>query len=315
MGALGRLFGNWKAQTIAGRLKIVLVVGVAMLTIGVGAAYGVLGYGDTAYGTNALASENGGNWNAAFGYNALFSNTSGEDNSAVGFDAMYSNTTGQHNSAFGAYALSSNTTGCCNMAAGRHALLYNTTGHDNAATGFQALHWNTTGSDNTATGANALDENGTGSANVAVGRDALYYNSSGSNNTAVGRSAGVGAGANTTGSQNTYLGYNSGPTDHDLDNATAIGANAIVSQSNSLVLGAAGVNVGINNTRPASRLQVGSVSDGFGDYLQLPVVVSTAKTPPVSHCNATFLGRVVVIVTGSKWTLQLCTHLGWKKLR
>ena len=25
--------------------------------------------------------------------------------------------------------------------------------------------------------------------------------------------------------------------------------------------------------------------------------------------------RVVVIVTGSKWTLQLCTHLGWKKLR
>jgi hypothetical protein len=68
-----------------------------------------------------------------------------------------------------------------------------------------------------------------------VGTDALGSNTTGSNNTAIGSGANVSAG--------------------NLTNATAIGANAIVSQSNSLVLGN-NANVGIGTTSPAAKLEV-----------------------------------------------------------
>ena len=71
---------------------------------------------------------------------------------------------------------------------------------------------------------------------------------------------------NTTGGTNTALGYNSGPSTAALTNATALGANAVVSQSNTLVLGGTGANavsVGIGTATPNSTLQVnGSVAVG-----------------------------------------------------
>ena len=283
----------------SGRWKLVLVVVAVALTVGVGAAYGVLGSHDTAYGTAALASENGGNNNSAFGFQALVLNTTGIYNTGVGVDA-----------------LAVNTTGCCNTATGAGALGSNVS-HDNTATGFQALYNNGSGADNTATGTNALRWNATGSADVAVGRDALFYNSTGSNNTAVGRSAGIGGTANTTGSQNTYLGFNTGSGASDLTNATAVGANAVVSQSDSLVLGASGVNVGINNSAPKSRLQIGSgATDTGGEYLQIPLLLSDAKTPPAADCdNASEFGRLVLVQKKKKGTLWACLSPGvWAKL-
>ena len=80
----------------------------------------------------------------------------------------------------------------------------------------------------------------------------------GSNNTGVGSSSG---GNVTTGSNNTFVGYLAG-TDaaHGaLTNATAVGANSLVTQNNSLVLGGIGANavsVGIGTSAPLKTLQV-----------------------------------------------------------
>ena len=67
--------------------------------------------------------------------------------------------------------------------------------------------------------------------------------------------------SNTTGSNNTALGYGAGPSTAALTNATAIGANAVVSQSNSLVLGNA-VNVGIGTNSPVAGLHIDRPESG-----------------------------------------------------
>ncbi len=60
---------------------------------------------------------------------------------------------------------------------------------------------------------------------------------------------------NTTGSNNTAIGAFADVSGPGLTNATAIGANATVSQSNSLILGN-NANVGIGTTAPSASLQV-----------------------------------------------------------
>ncbi|MHB8304204.1 MAG: beta strand repeat-containing protein, partial [Acidobacteriaceae bacterium] len=169
-----------------------------------------------------------GSYNTATGYQSLLAGTTGGYNVASGYQSLYSNTTGGYNVANGTYALLSNTSGTQNTASGGQSLYFNTTGSYNVATGFRALDLNTSGNYNTATG---------------------YY-------------AGL---KNTTGSNNTFLGYNAGNADGvvttpgTLTNATALGYNAQVTASNSLVLGgtgAYGVNVGIGTTSPYATLSV-----------------------------------------------------------
>ena len=184
-------------------------------------------------------------------------------NTAAGYQALAANTSGTSNAAFGANVLSQNTTGSGNAASGAWALLANTTGSFNTASGENALTQNTTGNSNTASGDQALYANNSGSNNTTVGTDGLGSNTSGNNNTAMGEFALY---WNVTGSLNTALGVNAGPDQNSpgLTNATAIGALAQVTQSNSLVLGSiagvnsatANTNVGIGTTAPASALDV-----------------------------------------------------------
>jgi hypothetical protein len=163
-----------------------------------------------------------------------------------------------------------------------------------------------------------MNRNTTGSDNAAVGRYALYWNSTGTNNTGVGWDSGNGPHPNYTGSSNTFVGYQAAPgTDTEINNATAVGAGARVSQSDSLILGAPGVNVGINTPTPQSRLQIGSgATSAWGDYLQLPVVVNADKTPPATDCNTTtFVGRLVLHGIGTKMKLWACSPAGiWVKV-
>ena len=229
------------------------------------------GNSNTASGEGALASNTTASGNTAVGYVALYSNTTGSGNDALGYEALYSNTTASDNTAVGYYALADNTTGSPNDAFGYAALNFNTTGGANDAFGNRALFSNTTGDDNTATGVEALYSNNAGYDNTASGLQALYSNTTGYENTAVGWGA---LGSNITGSDLTCIGYSCTASRDGLTNATAIGAHAVVGQSNSLVLGGTGkyaVNVGIGTTTPSNILTIGRgaghpVSDGWETF-------------------------------------------------
>jgi hypothetical protein len=215
---------------------------------------------NTGIGSFALSANTIGSYNTATGASALQSNTTGDYNTANGAYALNQNTMGGGNTATGAQAMFYNTTGVENTASGGGALFHNTTGSGNTATGYQPLTFNTTGSNNTASGAGALENNETGSSNTASGLGALSANVSGNNNTALGYSAGAvnpGPNQNTTGSFNTFIGFQAGPgTSTQLNNATAIGANASVSANNTLVLGDPSVSVAIGADTAATKLQV-----------------------------------------------------------
>lgn len=198
------------------------------------------------------------NYNVAVGTSALSTNTTGDYNMASGYSALYSNTTGQANTAIGNNALRSNTTGLQNTATGSSALFSNTTGAFNMASG-NALSSNTTGSWNTASGHNALSSNTAGSNNIGIGRSALTNNTTGSYNTALGSFADVGS--------------------DNLTNATAIGANTVVNQSNSLVLGNnANVGIGTSSPNAAAILDLNSTAKGF-----LPPRMTTQQMEAISN--------------------------------
>jgi hypothetical protein len=133
-------------------------------------------------------------------------------------------------------------------------------GTQNTFVGTNSGNSSVTGAQDTAQGYQALLNNTTGNQNTATGSLALQNNTTGSNNTALGSYAGVtanAANANTTGSNNTFVGFQAGPgSPTQLTNATAIGANAVVSANNTLVLGAPGVSVAIGASTAGYSLDV-----------------------------------------------------------
>ncbi len=215
------------------------------------------GNANTAYGLISLYSNTTGSFNTASGLRALSSNTTGDWNTASGYDALEENTSANGTTAMGAFALAqSNATGP-NDAFGYRALDSNTTGTGNAAFGYQALFSNTAGGPNDAFGYEALYSNTTGNGNEAFGSGALFSNTTGYANTAAGDLA---LSSNTTGNDLTCIGFQCSVSDDGLQNATAIGAHALVKQSNSLVLGGTGqyaVKVGIGTSTPSNILTIG----------------------------------------------------------
>jgi hypothetical protein len=136
---------------------------------------------------------------------------------------------------------------------------FTTTGSNTTGVGHNALHSQTSGVNNTATGYGALVATTTGFANTGSGLYALFNNTTGTNNTAIGA----------------YSGPISGKG--NLTNTTAVGANALVAQSNTLVLGnttttpgAEFVNVGIGTASPVSSLEISvNKQGGLGPALTL----------------------------------------------
>jgi hypothetical protein len=128
---------------------------------------------NTAYGTGALPTGIG-SYDSAFGANALHSNDgdAADWNTAVGSFALYTNTTGSSNDALGSDALYSNTTGTGNTASGTSALEYNTIGGGKVAFGTNALHNNTTGGYNIGIGFEAGLNNPDGASyNIDIGSE------------------------------------------------------------------------------------------------------------------------------------------------
>src|SRR5579872_212636 len=235
------------------------------------------GIENTASGVQTLSSNTTGTGNTASGWQTLHSNTTGSANAGSGAQSLFANTTGNNNAALVVQALYSNTTGSGNTASGAQTLYSNTKGYANTANGSQALYANTTGFNNTACGIYSLYSNTTGNYNTGAGVEALYSNTTGADNTASGNFALY---YNTTGNNNTALGYNAGPSTNTpaLSNTTALGANAIVSESNAVILGGTGANavsVGIGTAAPQFTLDV----HGTGNFTQ-PITFASNQNFP-----------------------------------
>ncbi|MBS1793037.1 MAG: tail fiber domain-containing protein [Acidobacteria bacterium] len=175
-------------------------------------------------------------------------NPTGGDNSFFGRSSGASTTTGNANAFFGAQAGVSNVTGSSNAFFGTSAGLFTTAG-PNSFFGTLAGNSTTTGINNSFFGFSAGGANTTGGGNTFIG-----------NNTGA---------LNTTGLNITLLGINANIGSLPIQNATAVGAYAAVTQSNSLVLGAisginnctvgnncADVSVGIGTNAPNFKLEV-----------------------------------------------------------
>jgi hypothetical protein len=213
---------------------------------------------------SAVASTEGTN-NNFFGTGAG-DITTGVGNSFFGGQAGHSNTTGQGNSFFGRSA-GYNSTASYNSFFGITAGYINTTGASNSFFGINAGYHNSTASYNSFFGGNAGFSNTAGAFNSFFGGQAGYSNTTGDTNSFFGYGAGY---VNTVEINNTFVGYyadlNPGadPATHPVINATAIGAQSYVAQSNSLVLGSiAGVNgatsyvnVGIGTSTPVRQLHI-----------------------------------------------------------
>jgi hypothetical protein len=160
---------------------------------------------------NLFAGDGAGAVNTSFG-NAFF-----------GFNAGINNTSARLNSFFGYRAGRDTTTGCCNSFLGNDAGIGNVTGRSNVLVGGSAGAKNSSGSFNTFVGDVAgwdfINDvgNTTGTFNTFLGYATGWRNAVGNNITLIGAQTNVGT--------------------NDLNFATAIGAGAVVSTSNTVILG------------------------------------------------------------------------------
>jgi hypothetical protein len=178
-------------------------------------------------------------------------NATGTRNIAIGDGSGAANTTGTDNTFIGYQAGKQNSSGVNNTFIGRQAGAANYEGSNLVIIGNRAGFANTTGSDNNLLGFQAGLTNTVGSGNNFFGKWAGRLNVSGGNNSFFGTQAGQ---SNTIGSSNTYVGYKADGS-ADLTNATALGANAMATQSNSVILGN-NANVGIGTMAPSYKLDI-----------------------------------------------------------
>jgi hypothetical protein len=325
--ALKTIQGTGNANSAFGFEALVYnTVGYSNVAVGYQALlHNISGQYNTAIGTAALDAATVGTANNAFGDGALYSITSGNENTAIGgaagLAALQSLTTGSSNVAVGAGGgaanngpLGSVTTGSDNTVVGAAALQSLLSGSNNTAVGFSALY-SATGSPNDALGYNAGQYITSGASNVAIGYAAMQgtsgngltgaYNTAVGNsalaalqttaasNTALGYQAGDAGTAITTGSSDTFIGYQAQASANNLTNATAIGANAVVGASNSLVLGS-GAKVGIGTIAPSNPLSVWPVQYSTGTASQ----TTTAVVGSGTTWTAAMVGSEFVYVNG-----------------
>ena len=245
------------------------ITGASNSFFGVGAGrFNTSGTSNAFFGREAGASNINTSFNAFFGSSAGRANTA-SNNSFFGAEAGVDNTTGSENAFFGRAAGAANTTGSGNSFFGSGAGVTNSTAVGNSFFGSSAGVLST-GVGNSFFGERSGADNRTGFDNAFFGRSAGELNNFGDGNSFFGTNAGD---SNQTGNNNTIIGYLADTGTGGLANATAIGARAVVAQSNALVLGSingvngatATVSVGIGTTTPSDRLHVaGDIRVGTG---------------------------------------------------
>lgn len=248
------------------------------------------GTANTCVGYQALQFNTTGRYNSAFGTHALNAVTTARENTACGSNALLVNQTGDYNTAVGAYSLSANSTsGTQNTAVGRYAMRQANNGSYNTSIGASSMMV-VTGQFNVGAGYNSLMALTSGSSNCAMGLTSLAALTTGTGNIAIGQYAGYGDIsdiANEHSVVDTYMGFYGFQASRSssisnasvLTNGMAIGKNAKVSTSNTLILGAVStdnIKVGINMITATARLH-------------LPAGTTTANTAPFKLTSGTNL--------------------------
>ena len=318
-------------NTCVGYLAGQATTGQRNTMIGTSAGYANgSGQYNTFSGINTGHENTSGSYNTLYGGGANYNTTTGTGNSSLGFEAGHDNFTGSYNVNLG-YRAGYHDAGTHNIYIGDSSDANTFTTYNNAiaigwgattsksnsmvlgngvdvgiGTSIPAYKLDVYGSVNADTfllgGARAVYIKnasiylgpGTGSSsvtglyNVYAGLDAGLGTTTGHSNVGIG----ISAGSSFNSSQNTFIGDSADATTGGLTNATAIGYNAKVGQSNSLILGNNNTSVGIGTSTPAAALEV----DG---YTMLGSSSAPAiKTIELTGTTASSQGSVVGIAHG-----------------
>jgi hypothetical protein len=194
--------------------------------------FNTTGQDNSFFGAGAGGRNETGSFNSYFGVATGFLAT-GNNNSFFGYYVGHDSTTANNNSYFGYQAGTHTTTGNDNSFFGTNAGAANTTGDSNAFFGRNAGNANTSSDGNAMFGA-AAGQSSTGSTNSFFGNTSGLLTTTGSSNAFFGANTGFN---NSTGSNNTLVGANANVQTGGLSFATAIGAGAVATADDSVVLG------------------------------------------------------------------------------
>ncbi len=234
--ALNRVTSGFRNSAFGDSSSYNLTTGYENVTMGSASGRDIVGgFQNVLIGIESGQLLSSGFQNVAIGYRSLATNSSGSGNIAVGYKSLEDNF-GAENIAIGVQAMSNNTGGSSNIAVGSLALLNNLTGFNNYAIGSNALGLMNNGSENLAYGNRSLDSIVGAVQNTGVGHFTFGSLQTGNYNTALGYQA---AGFVKGGSNNTFIGFGAdvSPITLQPSNSTAIGCNAIVTQSNMVRVG------------------------------------------------------------------------------
>ena len=192
-------------------------------------------------------------------------------------------------------------------------------GGTNTFIGSEAGFSSTNATENVFVGWKSGFNNTNGLHNTFVGNVSGFFNTFGNNNTFIGIGSG---GGNVNGFDNTALGIGSGFSAPGLNNATAISANVIVTQSNNLILANNTQNVGIglsaNPIGPQNKLEINTTagSPHFGSangssglrFRNMTNVLSIPRpNPGPGVLSVDSLGNVIYVNSNAGAFTSYCT--------
>jgi len=159
------------------------------------------------------------------------------------------------------------------------------------------LSANTTGINNIAIGSNVMQNNQTGSTNLAIGNNAMNSNYLGSYNTAIGH------GALTSPAEVNYitaLGYNADAF-LGITNSTALGYNAVVTESNTIKLGDGNITKMITSGKLVSGTITYPNTDGTANQVLTTDGAGTLRwsTPGSSSTGVPYTGATSAVNLGA----------------
>jgi hypothetical protein len=181
---------------------------------------------------------------------------------------------------------------------------------NNTVFGYRPLYANTIGAYNIAIGYESINKNIRGTGNVGIGTCALYNIENYDYNTAVGYFAGT----TNKGEYNTFIGSYTDSNSSTFNYSTALGANALITQSDQIVLG--GLN-GSPAVYPNVSIPGNMVMPTSGKYIQFPngtqqtSAYTGAAAGSYTNTNLTIdtNGAITSISSGSNYWTQSGTSI------